>query len=366
MNGEIDMDIDFQTMIGGYYSNCITGERYIVGASEKRNAALRENWVSVDELDKDQWVPLKIEATQITSENYADMRKPKAPMPKHCYGTSYGYAYAKEMKQILKEHYQSKNCSLSELKDYFKDWCRDMRVDLAQERRTTGLDPKHNEQIILDTYDHFRQCNSVIADWACDEEGKDIARKYGWKEGEQNKDWVYYNSDYYYDSKAVMQAIEEAAQELAAEWNIGRVDTSSRDQDDKAHYSSDFHQVWAHGSENGAKICKMIDQGKVPPEGFTMFYRDCILEQGVTGGKEHVGILDMGIGKGSSTVHVRRNLLYYIYDAAHKDMKLPQIYHLREVFKNQDASYADYYKYLANFDVYTYDYGMTQTSESGR
>ena len=54
---------------------------------------------------------------------------------------------------------------------------------MAQEIRTTGTDPEHNRQIILDAYETFRRANSVMANLACDKEGENwLAKMVGKRE----------------------------------------------------------------------------------------------------------------------------------------------------------------------------------------
>jgi len=108
-------------------------------------------------------VRLVVEGVAITSEDYADYRKPAGIMPKHCYGTDYGHKQNEKIQQNLKDYYLAQTVTKEELKDFFKDYCKDMRVILAQERKTTGLDADNNRQIILDTYEMFRMANLVMA-----------------------------------------------------------------------------------------------------------------------------------------------------------------------------------------------------------
>lgn len=195
MSMEIDMNINFNDMIGGYYTNRVTGESYIIGASDRMNEEYnkkrQQNRYELSEVKKHA-VPLdpsQFESTLITSENYEEMNKPVAPMPKHCYGIGYGYKLRDLMNETLEDYYVNHKGTKEEIKKLFKDCCKDMRVVLCQERRTTGHDARDNTQIILDTYEQFRMVNSVMANLGCTKEGEKIAEKNGWQKGDE-KDWI--------------------------------------------------------------------------------------------------------------------------------------------------------------------------------
>ncbi len=351
------LNIDLNDHIGAIHFNCITGEVSIVGASDERNAAFRartsefsnrfKTRADLEEYLKDAVEFTNVKKTPITSENYEDFRKPTKPMPKHCYGTAYGQQEQKRIEQKLKDYYLGDSVTKEDLKKFFKDRCKDMRVTMAQERRTTGTDPEHNRQIILDTYEIFRMANSVAANLACDKEGEKLARENGWKDGE-DKDWVYYNADFYYESEELRDIFREAAKEIAEEWKCGDIDTSERDTDSLLSYSSSFHQVWKNGSENGARICSMIDISKEPPEGFYLFFRASAEKD------SHVGILQAGTeekAKISEKIIFNKSGIYE---------QCPQFYHLSDFLKNGDHADSSFERYIKNFDIYTRYYGTVR------
>lgn len=343
---------DLDSYIGEYHFNCITGEVSIIGASDEMNEGLRSRSKTLSEEElreylKDAVEFTNIKKTPVTSENYADYRKPTQPMPKHCYGTAYGQREQKKIEQRLKDYYLNHSMTKEELKKFFKDRCKDMRVVMAQERRTTGTDPEHNRQIILDAYETFRRANSVMANLACDKEGEKLARENGWKEGE-NKDWVYYNADFYYESEELRKIFQEAAGEIAEEWKCGEVDTSERDTDSLLSYSSSFHQVWKNGSENGARICSMIDMSEEPPEGFYLFFRTSMEKDA------HVGSLQAGVGE---KIKIREKITFDVFGIFDQH---PQFYHLSDFLKNSDNDDSGFRKYAENFDIFTRYYGTVQ------
>lgn len=337
------MEINLNNLIGSYYSNAVTGESGIVGASDRMNERYRKKMKenALYEKDvKDVIVPYShVNSIPITSENYEEIRKPTQPMPKHCYGTGFGYQQAEEINQTLKEYYLGKQFTTKELKEYFKDCCKDMRVVMAQEKRTTGLDPEHNRQIILDTYEQFRMSSSVMANSACQYEGRETAEKTGWRE-EDNIDWVYYNANYYYQSETLRQIFKEAAAEMAQEWNCGAIDTSERDTDHYLSYSSSFNETWNNASQNGTRISNMSDTSASPPPDFYLFFREIIDGDGRT------GIYKTGItGKADISGEMR--------------LDPTKSYCLGDLLK-KSSSDNSLLQYLNHFDVYTRYYGTVK------
>lgn len=340
------MDVELNSHIGAYHIDSKTGQWSIIGASDDMNEALNNRMYDTVLLDRNMKdaVCLSVKNIPITGENYEDFRKLTGTMPKHCYGTSYGWQQDEKIKQKLKDYYLNQSRSKEELKDFLKDCCKDMRVVLAQERKTTGMDINHNRQIILDTYERFRMANSVMANYACVEEGKTLACEYGWTQRD-DIDWVYYNANYYYESEELRAIFKEAAEEIAIEWGCGTIDTSERDTDTLASYSSCFNQVWNNGSEYGARICHMIDISAKPPEEFYLFFRVSREENA------HIGSLQVGIGE---TTKIREKIVFDIF--GEYDQR-PQFYHLSELLQNDDDVEHELEEYLHNFDIYTRYYG---------
>ncbi len=272
-----------------------------------------------------------------------------APMPKHCYRTAFGYRQDEKIQKKLKDYYVDRTVTKEELKAFFKASCRDMRVILAHERKTTGTDRDDNRQIILDTYERFRMADSVMANLGCDKEGEKTAVKNGWHQGE-DKDWVYYHADFYYESEALKILLKEAAGEVSDEWDCKETDTSRRDTDQYACYSS-FHEVWNHGSRHGTRISEMLNLSEKPPEHFTFFFR--------VYHKENKKVGSLQAGKDGNT-DMQREIIFHIYDG--KQRPFPQLYHLYEVFEHEIKEQPDreLAEYLKNFLVFTRYYGTVQ------
>lgn len=350
------MTIDFNNHIGGYYKDVRTGKWSIIGASDRMNEAFNNKMncpkFEWDDISKTA-VPFQVKSEVINSENYADFRKPTGTMPKHCYGTAYGYKQAEEINEELKSYYVNHTGSVEELKEYFKECCKDMRVILAQERKTTGIDVNDNAQIIMDVYEQFRMANSVMANMGCEKEGEKIAQENGWQTG-TDCDWVYYNAEFYYSSEELREAFKEAANEMASEWDIDEIDLSERDSDRYLSYSSSFNEIWKNGGENGTRICSFLDASEKPPKDFYLFFRESSDRVG------NNGLLNVGI-KGE--VNISKNLIFNLYNGTQQ--QYPQFYHLKELLENELKEYknSDFAKFLSNFDIYTRYYGTTLLHE---
>ncbi len=349
----IHMGYDFfKDNIGAYVQDARTGKWSIIGASQKMSEAfddkMKANTYRWDDVCQNA-VLLDIKGEAIDMENYFDFKKPTGTMPKHCYGTTFGYKQSEDIKLKLKDYYVNKTGSLEELKEFFKDCCKDMRVILAQDRKTTGLNENDNKQIILDTYEQFRMLNSIMANAGCYEEGKKVALENGW-DGITDLDWVYYNADYHYSSEELRAAFKEAANELAQEWNISDMDVSQRDTDSSLSYSSSFHEVWNHGSENGVRICHFSDINRQPPADFRLFYREHIDKSGDT------GILKVGI---SGKFDISKTFIFALFNSS--SSPYPQFYHLSELLVNElkQHDYPGFPEFIDNFSIYTRYYGTS-------
>lgn len=270
--------------------------------------------------------------------------------PKYCCGTAFGYRQDEKIQKKLKDYYVNGTAAKEELKAFFKDMCRDRRAALVQERKTTGTDPDDNGQILLDTYERFRMANSVMANLGCNKEGEKPAVKNGWRQG-ADKDWVYYNADFYYESEGVSVLFQEAAREISEEWGCGETDTYGWDTDRHAFYGGSFHEVWNNGSRNRTGICEMLNLSEKPPEQFRFFFRVD------NRGDREVGSLQAGMG---GNTDLRKEIMFHIYDG--RQRPFPQMYHLYEIFEHEIKGQPnrELAEYLKNFLVFTRYYGTVQ------
>ena len=342
----------FDQRIGSFHQDVLNGRWDIIGASgemsEELSNRIKQNTFKVDDVDRLYRLNLQQEMPVI-SENYSDVKRPTSSMPKNCYGTAYGSGQIGRINDKVKEYIDDSDNNPDEIKDFFKDRCRDMRVILCQERKTSGTDVDDNRQIILDTYEQFRMSNSVMAKLSCDEEGKKIATEAGWTG--DDKDWVYYNSDYYYKSEDLKNLFKEAAEELADEWGIEEINTSERDTDRYLSYSSTFNEVWNSASENGARICSMQDISDVPPRDFTLFYREKMENE------KRTGEIYVGHRGGIET----KKVIFDIYNDG-VQQKLPQSYHLIDLLNTRND---DVNGYVSNLDIFTRYQGTVRLRKQG-
>ena len=336
------MQAEISKHIGAYNIDAQTGRWTVVGASaemnEALNARLNKNVFRADELE----LSHALELPSYTSDNYNNICQPMHPMPENCYGTSYGYSQVEKINGQFKTYFGKSEPDPEEIKDFFKDCCRDMRVVLCQERKTTGVDADANRQIILDTYEQFRRSDFTMAKLCCDEEGKAIAEESGRASGD--KDWVYYNSYYYFRSEELRDLFKEAAAELSVEWEVGETDVSERDEDKYLSYSGSFNEAWNNGSEYGNRRCRMIDTGIRPQEDFSLFYREYDEKQ------ERVGLVQLRADGKTET----KRIIFDIFNDE-EQQRFPQKYNLYDLLGTGKNAELD--SCLKNFDIFTRYYG---------
>lgn len=273
----------------GFHNICISdpfNKSYIVGASEEENERFREKLKTTyhhglkvgDKLTseilndprQEEWCEKNFEAITLTSENYNEIMKIKG-MPKHCFGTSYGYAVQDRTSDMMEQYYDG-NLTREEILQKIKNICMDMRVYLVQDRYTNGFNDEDNAQILRDIYEMAQKANARKAVGSSLKKGKEMAEQF--KDAELN-DWMYYDADDYYKSEDMRDCIRQAIREMAEEWeitapNFEEVENNSgQTLDGKLDYNS----IWQWHAWQRGVIC-MTDLNTAPPEGFSFFYKE--------------------------------------------------------------------------------------------
>lgn len=191
-------------------------------------------------------------------------------MPNHCFGDNYGIKLQKEIKSAVLA-YCSGEMTDEQIKKYFMDACKDMRVYQAQCGNTSGMDAKDNRQIIGNVYEIFQKSNVDSMMYTCFQAGSDIADAFG---GKEKYDWVYYDSKYYYESQHLRDLLQEASNEMEAEWNTDFIDFEKIETESKFTVDGglDFNSVW-NWKANSYWICSMSEEWQ-PQEDFSFFYQE--------------------------------------------------------------------------------------------
>lgn len=126
-----------------------------------------------------------------------------------------------------------------------------------------------DEESVLNVYEDFLNENYSAAVQKCFAQGKDIAEK----EGVSTDNMVYYDADYYYQSKEIHDLLKEAAAEYGAKYGI-EIDAAKRDDDFKRDYltgTPNFNDKWNFMATNMMSASRLMDQNAVPPKDFLSF-----------------------------------------------------------------------------------------------
>lgn len=250
---------------------------YVIGGSEEANERERQKYLGDDyklsdaaKLYYEQSANCtSISRLEITSENYNDIMKIKG-MPLSCLSGDYGEQVTKKVKDMM-ESYYSGELSMEDVQQKIKNICMDMRVEMVQERYTNGYNAKDNLQILEDIYGLLQKKNLSYAYAANEKEGAEIAARYG---GVSDYNWMYYNSDYYYQEEDMRECIRQAIQEMADTWETEDIDFEKVEE--KSIYAiaggMDYNKVWQHHAFQG-RVISLTDIDAEPPENFTFFYQ---------------------------------------------------------------------------------------------
>lgn len=196
-------------------------------------------------------------------------------MPSNCYGYNEyddtNQTILNGMTRTLNDYYSGK-ATVDDVTSSFKNAFQAMQNHMIGDHYTTQNDVESNKQILLDTYNVFRQYAVSTASTACQNEGQKIAKQYGM---EGNPDWVYYNSDYYNKSEAAKSAVKDCAADLAKKLGLGNVDFPTKFDDPlRAELYDNFNTNWNWSSTKNVGISSMLNPDKIPPKDFKLFFKE--------------------------------------------------------------------------------------------
>ena len=169
--------------------------------------------------------------------------------------------------------YHKGNISTEEFNQFIKEdyeW-------LKQFYTLTGLMPEDEteacKQILVGMHEYYSLKNNYSTVGLNFDEGAEIADKYG---SSSDRDWVYYNSDYYYLAKDTENLILSILNELAKEQDLEKINYKERDIPKKNNQTfNSFNGIWNFSVSNFTvkhPDCK-LDTNAVPPKGFKFFYK---------------------------------------------------------------------------------------------
>ena len=145
----------------------------------------------------------------------------------------------------------------NDVKDYLEECCVSMRIYRTQQCQTSGYNATDNQQIVSEVYEVFAKMNARAARNANYEEGLAENQAYGGR----SDDWVYYNSDYYYQCEETKGLLRQAAGYVTDKWEIPAVDYEQIEQntiftlDGKLDFNSCWN--WEYRNQVAAAAWKM-------------------------------------------------------------------------------------------------------------
>lgn len=283
------------------------------------------------------------------------------PMPANCYAFNEDDDSNRKildgMTQTLNDYYAGK-ATVEDVTSSFKDAFQAMKNFMVGNHYSSENDAKSNKQILLDTYNVFRQYAVSTASTACQNEGKQIAKQYA---TEGNTDWVYYNSDYYYKSEEAKSAVKDCAADLANEQGLGNVDFPIKFSDPlRAELYDSFNTNWNWGSTMNVGVSTMLNPDEVPPKDFKLFfteqkYTQKQISDPATGINPDAGVLSVSSGSWKQEVDVP---FRYDFDENGHFNAANLIQALDSSCRNPD----EINSYLKNFDVYLKAYAYSTGS----
>lgn len=268
-------------------------------------------------------------------------------MPKSVFGDSFGYDMQREISGYMKDYY-SGEVSQDELKNYFADCCKEMRIYRTQQHQTSGSDIEDNRLIVSQMYEIFAKENQRAARVANYQEGKELnASSYP---NTRNDDWSYYNADYYYQCEDTKSILQSAVSDMTDKWELSSIDVKEIECNSQYTLDGgfDFNSGWNFTYRNQIGRSSMTDETIAPPKGFKLFYKE----------NKDADAEDMNLAlRGSMTIsmgnYVRTaDIPFYIS----RDSLEGQIFNASELFtasKEDGTAYKECIKFLENITVFT-------------
>lgn len=164
--------------------------------------------------------------------------------------------------------YYAGTVSIDEVKDKFHSLVEAIREFDDEQGVASKEDMDHYGKIVSDVNYAFRFYAVLAARNLNHEEGKQIANQYGTP---GNRNFLYYNSDYYYQSKEVTDAVFQAASKLTED--VGTV-LNTKGPQVKYDYFQNFNTAWMQWARYESRMGDMIDPDMEPPKNFKLLYKE--------------------------------------------------------------------------------------------
>ena len=238
-------------------------------------------------------------------------------MPLSVFGDKFGHNMGDSIYNCMTDFYAGK-ISESDVKDYMEECCVSMRIYQTQQCHTSGYNETDNQSIVGQVYEVFAKMNARAALNANYNEGLAENQAYGGR----TDDWVYYNSDYYYQCEETKELLREAAGYVTNQWEIPAIDSEEIEKNTVYTLDGklDFNSCWNWEYRNQAGRGSMEDELETPPNDFKFFYKqnsfDGILWVSMNGERK-----DINVPFSISQTGSLKGQIYRVYDLLDDDFK---------------------------------------------
>lgn len=192
-------------------------------------------------------------------------------MPLSVFGDKFGHRMQDSIYDCMTDFYAGK-ISENDVKNYLEECCVSMRIYQTQQCHTSGYNETDNQSIVGQVYEVFAKMNARAALNANYNEGLAENQAYGGR----TDDWVYYNSDYYYQCEETKELLRQAAGSVTEQWEIPAINPEEIEKN--TVYTSDgkldFNSCWNWEYRNQVGRGSMEDESAVPPRDFKLFFKE--------------------------------------------------------------------------------------------
>lgn len=357
------MEYNYGDFTNGSGAMVFTGNSgNVIGISDRTNEEWNGKSKDIIAAD-DEWLSGKSDnyvsggnsgEVEFKSENYNDILKVTG-VPEYYWSLSDDCGM--KVRDGIEEAIYAWGCgelSDSQFKSQFQDICKNRRVYLAQCRYTTGKNEKDNKRIIEGVYEYFQKRNVKVMVSLCFQKGEEIADCYG---GSNKENWVYYDADYYYQSEDLRKLLQEAATEMAEEWETDAINFEDIEKNSiyTADGKLDFNSVWNYSAYMCRGIASLDDFTILPEPGFSFFYQENkhrIVQYGTL--ETQAGICMVKYGRGTWKLDVPFNNSCCLGELA-------DFFNTGALFEQKGVvSHKGLLDFLSHFEIFTYFYGRNR------
>lgn len=192
-------------------------------------------------------------------------------MPKSVFGDQFGYDMQKDIEICMKDFYAGK-ISQNEVEDFMEECYISMINYRTKQCQTSGNDAEDNKQILSEIYEIFAKENARAARSVNYEEGKIMNDTYGGRKD----DFVYYNSDYYYQCEERKEMLQKVVKNMTDKYKIPTIDTDEVEKNSGFTLDGgfDFNSGWNFTYRNQVGRSSIEDESMIPLKILNFFIKN--------------------------------------------------------------------------------------------